>query len=108
MKPYNMRRVIELIIDKASFFEIQPTFGLATITGLGRLNGYPVGVVANNPMYNAGAPDARDSRKIGHFTAVCDQFHIPVFHLVDEPGFMIGVEAEVWGHCEQGCQRCVK
>jgi methylmalonyl-CoA decarboxylase subunit alpha len=102
MKPYNMRRVIELIIDKASFFEIQPTFGLATITGLGRLNGYPVGVVANNPMYNAGAPDARDSRKIGHFTAVCDQFHIPVFHLVDEPGFMIGVEAEAMGTLRAG------
>ena len=102
MKPYKMRRVIELIFDKNSFFEIQPTFGLAMIVGLARLNGYPVGVIANNPMHNAGAPDARDSRKMGHFTAVCDQFHIPVCHLVDEPGFMIGVEAESMGTLRAG------
>jgi acetyl-CoA carboxylase carboxyltransferase component len=102
MKPYNMRRVIELIFDKGSFFEIQPTFGLAMITGLARLNGYPVGVIANNPMVNAGAPDARDSRKMGHFTALCDQFHIPLCHLVDVPGFMIGVEAESMGTLRVG------
>ncbi len=102
MKPYNMRRVIELIFDKASFFEIQPTFGLAMIVGLGRLNGYPIGIIANNPMYNAGAPDARDSRKMGHFTAVCNQFHIPLCHLVDVPGFMIGVEAESMGTLRAG------
>ena len=102
MRPYNMRRVIDLIFDKGSFFEIQPTFGLAMITGLARLNGYPVGVIANNPMINAGAPDARDSRKMGHFTAVCDQFHIPLCHLVDVPGFMIGIESESMGTLRAG------
>jgi acetyl-CoA carboxylase carboxyltransferase component len=102
MKPYNMRRVIDLVFDKGSFFEIQPTFGLAMIVGLARLNGYPVGVIANNPMHNAGAPDARESRKMGHFTAVCNQFHIPLCHLVDVPGFMIGVEAESLGTLRAG------
>jgi acetyl-CoA carboxylase carboxyltransferase component len=53
-------------------------------------------------MINAGAPDARDSRKMGHFTAVCDQFHIPLCHLVDVPGFMIGVESESMGTLRAG------
>jgi acetyl-CoA carboxylase carboxyltransferase component len=61
-----------------------------------------VGVIANNPMVNAGAPDARDSKKMGHLTAVCDQFHIPLCHLVDVPGFMIGIEAESMGTLRSG------
>jgi acetyl-CoA carboxylase carboxyltransferase component len=102
MKPYNMRRIIELIFDRFSFFEIQPTFGRAVITGLARLNGFPVGIVANNPKVNAGAPDARDSDKICHFCEVCDQFHIPMVFLVDVPGFMIGPKAEAMGTLRAG------
>jgi acetyl-CoA carboxylase carboxyltransferase component len=102
MQPYDMRRIIELVFDGKSFFEIQPTFGLAAITGLARLNGYPVGIVANNPRVNAGAPDARDSDKMGHFCEVCDQFHIPLVFLVDVPGFMIGPEAEAMGTLRAG------
>lgn len=102
MKPYDMRRIIELVFDRGSFFEIQPTFGLAAITGLARLNGYPVGIVANNPKVNAGAPDARDSNKMGHFCEVCDQFHIPLIFLVDVPGFMIGPQAEAMGTLRAG------
>ena len=102
MHPYDMRRIIELVFDRKSFFEIQPTFGLAAITGLARLNGYPVGIVANNPRVNAGAPDARDSNKMGHFCEVCDQFHIPLVFLVDVPGFMIGPEAEAMGTLRAG------
>jgi acetyl-CoA carboxylase carboxyltransferase component len=97
MTPYDMRQIIRLVFDRDSFFEIQPTFGLAMIVGLARLQGYPVGVIANNPKFNAGAPDARDSRKMGHFTEMCDQFHIPLVHLVDVPGFMIGLESERMG-----------
>ena len=102
MHPYDMRRIIELVFDRKSFFEIQPTFGIAAITGLARLNGYPVGIVANNPKVNAGAPDARDSNKMGHFCEVCDQFHIPLVFLVDVPGFMIGPEAEAMGTLRAG------
>ncbi len=102
MKPYEMRRIIELVFDRGSFFEIQPTFGLAAITGLARLNGFPVGIVANNPKVNAGAPDARDSNKMGHFCEVCDQFHIPLVFLVDVPGFMIGPQAEAMGTLRAG------
>ena len=102
MHPYDMRRIIELVFDRNSFFEIQPTFGVAAITGLARLNGYPVGIVANNPRVNAGAPDARDSNKMGHFCEVCDQFHIPLVFLVDVPGFMIGPEAEAMGTLRAG------
>ena len=102
MHPYDMRRIIELVFDRKSFFEIQPTFGIAAITGLAHLNGYPVGIVANNPRVNAGAPDARDSNKMGHFCEVCDQFHIPLVFLVDVPGFMIGPEAEAMGTLRAG------
>jgi acetyl-CoA carboxylase carboxyltransferase component len=102
MKPYDMRAIIALIFDTDSFFEIQPTYGLGMIAGLARLNGYPVGVIANNPCVNAGAPDARDSLKMGHFTALCDQFHVPLCHLVDVPGFMIGPEAESMGTLKFG------
>ncbi len=101
-QPYDMHRIIDLVFDRETFFEIQPTYGIGMIVGFARLGGYPVGVIANNPRHNAGAPDARDSRKMGHFTSVCDQFHIPLIHLVDVPGFMIGVEAESMGTLKDG------
>ncbi len=102
MQPYEMRRIIDLVFDKDTFFEIQPTFGLAAIVGLARLGGFAVGVVANNPKFNAGAPDAVASNKMGHFLELCDQFHIPLIFLVDVPGFMIGVEAETAGTLRAG------
>jgi len=102
LKPYDMRRIISLVFDRESFFEIQPTFGRASITGLARLKGFPVGVIANNPLMNAGAPDARDSNKMGHFCEICDLFHIPLVFLVDVPGFMIGPEAEAMGTLRAG------
>jgi len=101
-QPYDMRRVIGLIFDRESFFEIQPTFGKALISGLARLGGFTVGVVANNPMFNGGAMDARDAEKQGRLVAMCDMFHIPLVFLVDVPGFMIGVEAESMGTLRAG------
>lgn len=101
-RSYNMHKIIDLVFDRDSFFEIQPTWGVGMIVGFARLGGYSVGIIANNPSHNAGAPDARDSRKMGHFTSVCDQFHIPLIHLVDEPGFMIGVDAESMGTLKDG------
>ena len=102
LKPYNMRRIISLVFDRESFFEIQRTFGRASIIGLARLKGFPVGVIANNPLVNAGAPDARDSNKMGRFCEICDLFHIPLVFLVDVPGFMIGPEAEAMGTLRAG------
>lgn len=101
-RPYDMRRVIQCIFDRESFFEIQPTFGRAVITGLARLNGFVVGVVANNPIYNGGALDARDAAKQGRLVELCDMFHIPMVFLVDNPGFMIGTHAERLGTLRAG------
>ena len=105
-QPYNMRRLIELVFDRGSPFEIQPTFGKAVITSLARLNGQPVGVVASNPMVNGGAVDGRAARKQIHFVELCDTFHLPLVFLVDVPGFMVGLQAESAGTLRDG-MRCV-
>ncbi|MBN9263951.1 MAG: propionyl-CoA carboxylase [Hyphomicrobium sp.] len=100
--PYNMRRVIELIVDRGSAFELQPTFGKSVITSLARLDGRPVGVIANNPMIYGGAMDHKAARKQIHFTELCDTFHIPIVFLVDQPGFMVGPQAEMAGTLREG------
>jgi acetyl-CoA carboxylase carboxyltransferase component len=105
-QPYNMRRVIELVFDRGTPFEIQPSFGKAVITALARLNGKVVGVIANNPMHNAGAVDGKAARKQTHFMELCDTFHIPLVFLVDVPGFMVGLQAEMAGTLRDG-MRCV-
>lgn len=92
--PYDMRRLMGMIVDRGSLFEIQPLFGRALITSLARMNGRPVGIIANNPMVNGGALDAKAARKQTHFIDLCDTFHIPLIFLVDLPGFMIGPQAE--------------
>lgn len=101
-QPYNMRRVIDLIVDRGSGFEIQPSFGKAVITVLARLGGYVVGIVANNPMHYGGAMDAKAARKQIHFMELCDCFHIPIVFLVDVPGFMVGLTAEETGTLREG------
>ena len=92
--PYKMHRLMELVFDKGSIFEIQPTFGRALITSLARLDGHVVGVIANNPMAFGGAMAAKEAKKQTHFIEMCDCFHIPLVFLVDIPGFMIGRVAE--------------
>jgi acetyl-CoA carboxylase carboxyltransferase component len=93
-KPYDMRKLIELVVDRGSIFEIQPTYGRALITSLARMNGKVVGVIANNPSVYGGAMDAKAARKQIHFVELCDCFHIPLIFLVDLPGFMVGKQAE--------------
>jgi acetyl-CoA carboxylase carboxyltransferase component len=105
-QPYNMRKLIDLVLDRGSVFEIQPTFGKAVITSLARLNGKAVGVIANNPMVNGGAVDGKAARKQIHFVELCDTFHIPIVFLVDVPGFMVGLQAETAGTLRDG-MRCV-
>ncbi len=103
-KVYDMRRVIELVVDRNTFFEMTPTYGRAQITGLARLDGHAVGVLANDTRYYAGAMTAHGSRKVRRFVDLCDTFHLPIVSLVDEPGFMIGSEAEKAGTIRFGAE----
>jgi len=100
-KPYSMRKIIKAVLDKNDgneiFFEIGKKFGPSLITGLGRLNGNTVGVIANDCMFYAGAMTASAAKKLERFSDFCNSFHIPVLSFVDEPGFMIGPESEKQG-----------
>ena len=96
-KLYDMRRVIALVLDQGSFFEIGRLYGQGTITGLARLSGQPVGVLANDCWHLAGSMTAAGSQKTRRFIELCDTFHLPIVSLVDEPGFMLGTEAEKAG-----------
>jgi acetyl-CoA carboxylase carboxyltransferase component len=91
---YRMRRLLELVVDEGSLFELTKGFGRSQITALARLNGQPVGILANDPHYYAGAMTADGARKVSRFADLCDTFHLPVVSFVDEPGFFIGPEAE--------------
>ena len=101
-KAYDMRKLVRLVADKGSVFELQPTFGKALITCLARMNGKVVGIVANNPMVYGGAMDVRAAKKQTHFVELCDCFHIPLVFLVDVPGFMVGRDAEAAGTLREG------
>ncbi len=101
-QPYNMRKLVSLVVDQDSIFEIQPTFGRSVITCLARLQGQVVGIVANNPMVLGGAMDAKAARKQTHFIDLCDTFHIPLVYFVDVPGFMVGTAAEAAATLREG------
>ena len=101
-QPYNMKTLIQLVFDKGSMFEIQPTFGQSAITCFARLGGFPVGIVANNPMRYSGALDTSGAQKMTHFIDLCDLFNIPLIYLADVPGFMIGSVAEKSGVLRAG------
>jgi acetyl-CoA carboxylase carboxyltransferase component len=93
-RTYAMRRIIDSVVDRQSFFEIAPLYGQSQITGLARLNGQPVGVMANDPDWYAGAMTADGAQKVRRLVDLCDTFHLPIVSFVDEPGFMIGPDAE--------------
>lgn len=90
---YNMKKLVEMVVDCGSAFEIQPTYGRAVIVALARMNGKVVGTVANNPMFG-GIMDYKAARKQAHFIELCDMFNIPLIFFADIPGFMIGQESE--------------
>jgi acetyl-CoA carboxylase carboxyltransferase component len=94
---YDMRRIVRAVVDKDTLFELKPRFGKSALTGLARLGGKSVGIVANNPLHRGGALDADACRKITDFLVLCDSFNVPVVLLVDTPGFQIGTEAEKSG-----------
>ncbi|MBM3396440.1 MAG: propionyl-CoA carboxylase [Betaproteobacteria bacterium] len=92
-RAYDMRKLINMVVDRDSAFEIQAGFGKAAITTLARLDGYPVGIVASNPMAG-GIVDVKAARKQAHFIELCDSFNIPLLFLVDVPGLLVGPESE--------------
>ncbi len=93
-KVYKMRPIIEAVLDVGSFFEMGRHFGRSAITGLGRLDGWPVAVLANDPYIYGGGWTADAAQKVTRFIDLAETFHLPVVHLVDNPGFVIGLAAE--------------
>ena len=100
--PFDMRAIVEMVMDLNSFFEIGKDYGPSQIAGLARLNGQPVGVLANDCRFYAGAMTAEAAQKYRRFVEMCDSFHLPVVNFVDQPGFMIGPEAERNGTIRYG------
>ncbi len=103
-KTYATRRILDLVLDRGSFFEMGRYQGRSLVTGLARLAGHPVGVMASDPVHYGGAIDAGASEKLTRFVDLCDTFHLPVVNFVDNPGFLIGVAAEKAGTIRKGAR----
>ncbi|HET6537929.1 MAG TPA: carboxyl transferase domain-containing protein [Sphingopyxis sp.] len=101
---YSMRRIADCVFDHGSLFEMGARWGRAAITAFARLDGWPVAVLASDPSFLGGSWDAKTSEKVERFVKLADQFHLPIVHLVDNPGFMIGGEAERAGTIRYGVQ----
>jgi acetyl-CoA carboxylase carboxyltransferase component len=103
-KPYDTRRIVALVMDGGSFFEVGARFGRPLITGLARLGGRPVGVLASDPKHYGGGMSAEAADKMTRFTDTCDAFRLPVVNFVDQPGFVIGSDAERAGTIRRGAR----
>ncbi|HBR98186.1 MAG TPA: methylmalonyl-CoA carboxyltransferase [Gammaproteobacteria bacterium] len=102
--PYDMRELILKITDDGDFFELQPDYAGNILIGLARMDGAPVGIVANQPMVLAGCLDIDSSRKAARFVRFCDAFNIPIVTLVDVPGFLPGTSQEYGGIIKHGAK----
>lgn len=103
-KPYDMKELIEKIVDEGDFFELQPNYAGNIIIGFARMEGSTVGIVANQPMVLAGCLDIDSSIKAARFVRFCDCFNIPLVTLVDVPGFMPGTSQEYGGIIKHGAK----
>ena len=103
-KAYDMHRVIDTLVDEDSFFEIKPLFAPEVIVGLGRLDGRPMGFVANNPAAKGGVLFVDSADKCARFVWLCDAFNIPLIFLSDVPGFMVGKDVERQGIIRHGAK----
>ena len=103
-KPYDMKELILKTVDDTDFFELQPEHAKNIIIGLARLEGYPVGIVANQPLVLAGCLDIRSSIKAARFVRFCDAFGIPLLTFVDVPGFLPGTAQEYGGIIKHGAK----
>ena len=99
---YQVREIIESVTDAESFFEINAGYGKSLVIGLARLNGHAIGLMANDTCFDGGAVTATASEKMMRFVDLCDTFHLPMVNLVDNPGFLIGVQAEEEGTVRLG------
>ena len=98
----NMRAIINSVVDDGSFFEMGKYFGRPIITGLARLDGWPVALMASDPRFYAGAWTADACQKITRFIDTAETFHLPIVYLADCPGFLVGTQAEKTGTIRQG------
>jgi acetyl-CoA carboxylase carboxyltransferase component len=101
-KVYKMRPIIKAVVDEGSFFEMGKNFGRSLITGLARLDGWPVAIMAGDPYFYGGGWTTDTSHKVTRFCELAETFHLPVVHLVDNPGFAVGVQFEKQAHIRHG------
>ena len=94
LRAYDIRKVIDVLFDTDSVLELRKDFGIGIITSLARIEGKPIGVIANNPNHLGGAIDADAADKASRFMQLCDSYDLPIISLCDTPGFMVGPEAE--------------
>ena len=103
-KPYDIKELINKVVDEGDFFEIQPGFAKNIVIGLARMEGHTVGIVANQPLVLAGVLDSDASRKAARFVRFCDCFEIPIITFVDVPGFLPGTAQEYGGLIKHGAK----
>jgi len=103
-KPYDMKELINKVVDEGDFFELQPAHAGNILIGFGRIEGRTVGIVANQPMVLAGVLDINSSKKAARFVRFCDAFDIPIITFVDVPGFLPGVAQEYNGIIKHGAK----
>lgn len=101
---YDMRRVIKAVVDHDSFFPMKPDWAKSVITGFARFAGRPVGIVASQPMFQAGSLDVNSADKAARFVNLCDSFELPLVFLVDVPGFVVGKAVEHQGIIRHGAK----
>ncbi len=103
-QPYDVRSVIEAMVDDREFLEVQSEYAANLVIGFAHMEGYPVGIVANQPLHLAGVLDINSSDKGARFIRFCDAFHIPLVTLVDTPGFLPGTDQEYGGVIRHGAK----
>ncbi len=101
-EPYDIKQIITSVLDNNEFFEVHELWAANIVVGFGRLNGKPVGIIANQPLHLAGALDSDSSNKAARFIRTCDCFNIPIVSLVDTPGYLPGLEQEQHGIIRHG------
>ena len=99
-----MRRLVRGLVDDESFFEVHALWAREVTVGFARLNGCPIGVVANNPMFKGGVLFVDSADKAARFVEICDAFNVPLLFLADVPGFMVGTAVERQGIIRHGAR----